>query len=198
MGCGVACFDFDNDGWLDLFVLSGTRLEGAAGFDQSSLQEQPRRHLHRCHGEGGPDAIGLGIGGHRRRLRQRRLRRSLHHLLRSERPLPQQRRRHVHRRDREGGPAAGRCALRLGLHMGRLRSRRPSRSLRRDVPEHDAREAAEARREHRLPLEGRAGELRSSRAAARIRPALSQQRRRHVHRRQPAIGRRGAPRARTR
>jgi hypothetical protein len=29
VGCGVACVDFDNDGWLDLFILSGTRLEGA-------------------------------------------------------------------------------------------------------------------------------------------------------------------------
>jgi hypothetical protein len=31
VGCGVACFDFDNDGWLDLLILSGTRFEGAAG-----------------------------------------------------------------------------------------------------------------------------------------------------------------------
>jgi enediyne biosynthesis protein E4 len=27
-GCGCAFIDFDNDGWLDIFVLSGTRLEG--------------------------------------------------------------------------------------------------------------------------------------------------------------------------
>ena len=29
VGCGVAFIDYDNDGWMDLFVLSGTRLEGA-------------------------------------------------------------------------------------------------------------------------------------------------------------------------
>jgi hypothetical protein len=28
VGCGVAFIDYDNDGWVDLFVLSGTRLEG--------------------------------------------------------------------------------------------------------------------------------------------------------------------------
>jgi enediyne biosynthesis protein E4 len=29
VGCGVAFIDYDNDGWMDLFLLSGTRLEGA-------------------------------------------------------------------------------------------------------------------------------------------------------------------------
>jgi hypothetical protein len=29
VGCGVAFLDYDNDGWLDVFTLSGTRLEGA-------------------------------------------------------------------------------------------------------------------------------------------------------------------------
>jgi len=27
-GCGCAFFDFDNDGWMDIFILSGTRLAG--------------------------------------------------------------------------------------------------------------------------------------------------------------------------
>jgi enediyne biosynthesis protein E4 len=29
VGCGCAFFDYDNDGWIDIFMLSGTRLEGA-------------------------------------------------------------------------------------------------------------------------------------------------------------------------
>jgi hypothetical protein len=29
VGCGVAFIDYDNDGWVDLFILSGTRLDGA-------------------------------------------------------------------------------------------------------------------------------------------------------------------------
>ncbi len=28
IGCGCAFFDYDNDGWMDIFLLSGTRLEG--------------------------------------------------------------------------------------------------------------------------------------------------------------------------
>jgi hypothetical protein len=28
VGCGVAFLDYDNDGWLDIFILSGTRLQG--------------------------------------------------------------------------------------------------------------------------------------------------------------------------
>jgi hypothetical protein len=28
IGCGIAFIDYDNDGWLDIFMLCGTRLEG--------------------------------------------------------------------------------------------------------------------------------------------------------------------------
>src|ERR1700733_8979200 len=29
VGCGAAFLDYDNDGWLDIFMLGGTRIEGA-------------------------------------------------------------------------------------------------------------------------------------------------------------------------
>ncbi len=40
-GCGVAFFDYDNDGWTDIFIMNGTRLEG---FPKG---EEPTNHLYR-------------------------------------------------------------------------------------------------------------------------------------------------------
>src|SRR3989441_12290942 len=38
-GCGVAFFDYDNDGWLDIFLVNGSRLSGfPAG-------QEPTNHL---------------------------------------------------------------------------------------------------------------------------------------------------------
>ena len=159
----------------------------ARGHHQSPLQEQPRRHLHRRHGEGGTDAAGLGVRGHGRRLRQRRLRGPLSHLLRPQRAVPQQRRRHLHRRDREGRPRRGTRALRLRLHVVGLRPRRAPRPLRRLLPRHHPGEAAPARREPGLPLEGRARELRAAWPAHGVRAPLPQQRRRHVHGREQGL-----------
>ena len=42
VGCGVAFLDYDNDGWLDLFVLSGTRLEGAPAGATNRLYKNNR------------------------------------------------------------------------------------------------------------------------------------------------------------
>jgi len=45
-GCGVAFYDYDNDGWLDIFLVNGTRLEG---FPAAS---EPTSHLFRNNRDG--------------------------------------------------------------------------------------------------------------------------------------------------
>ena len=42
MGCGVAFLDYDNDGWLDIFLLSGTRREGPVEGATSRLYKNNR------------------------------------------------------------------------------------------------------------------------------------------------------------
>jgi hypothetical protein len=44
-GCGAAFFDYDNDGWLDAFLVNGTTLEGFPS------GEEPRNHLYRNRGD---------------------------------------------------------------------------------------------------------------------------------------------------
>ncbi len=45
-GCGIAFYDFDNDGWLDIFIVNGTRLEGfPAG-------QEPVNHLFKNNRDG--------------------------------------------------------------------------------------------------------------------------------------------------
>src|SRR5579884_2807603 len=41
-GCGCAFLDYDNDGWMDIFVLSGTRLEGAPAGTTNRLYKNNR------------------------------------------------------------------------------------------------------------------------------------------------------------
>jgi hypothetical protein len=43
MGCGVALFDYDNDGWLDIFLVNGTTTDGA---------RQPKSFLFRNNRDG--------------------------------------------------------------------------------------------------------------------------------------------------
>jgi len=79
-GTGVAIFDYDNDGWPDIFVVNGTTLEA------SPTGKGPASHLYRNNHDGtftdvtakaGLTHNRLGPGRVRRRLRQRRLRRSV-------------------------------------------------------------------------------------------------------------------------
>ena len=45
-GGGVAVFDYDNDGWLDIFLVNGSRLEGFA------KGQEPSNHLYRNNRDG--------------------------------------------------------------------------------------------------------------------------------------------------
>jgi hypothetical protein len=45
-GCGVAFYDYDNDGWLDIFLLNGSRIDGFATGDN------PINHLYRNNRDG--------------------------------------------------------------------------------------------------------------------------------------------------
>ena len=103
---GCAFFDYDNDGWMDVFILGGRRLEGVPPGASNRLYHNNRDGTFTdVTAKAGLDRRRLGLRSLRRRLQQRRLRRSLHHLLRPEPPLSQQRRRHFYRCHRESRPA---------------------------------------------------------------------------------------------
>ena len=55
-GCGVAFYDYDNDGWLDIFLVNGTRLEGfPAG-------QEPSSHLFKNNRDGTFTDVTLKAG----------------------------------------------------------------------------------------------------------------------------------------
>jgi enediyne biosynthesis protein E4 len=55
-GCGVATLDYDNDGYLDLFFVNGTTLEGAP------RGSEPTSHLYRNRGDGTFEDVTVKAG----------------------------------------------------------------------------------------------------------------------------------------
>ena len=55
-GCGIAFYDYDNDGWLDIFVVNGTRLEGFL------KGQEPICHLYKNNRDGTFTDVTLKAG----------------------------------------------------------------------------------------------------------------------------------------
>jgi enediyne biosynthesis protein E4 len=55
-GCGVAFYDYDNDGWLDIFLVNGWRLEGFA------KGQEPHSHLFKNNRDGTFTDVTLQAG----------------------------------------------------------------------------------------------------------------------------------------
>lgn len=55
-GCGVVAFDYDSDGWLDIFLVNGTTLEG---FPKG---QEPTNHLYRNKGNGSFEDVTVRAG----------------------------------------------------------------------------------------------------------------------------------------
>ncbi len=129
MGSGVALFDADGDGWLDILLVNSRdwqpgkrkslpalyRNNHNGTFTDVTAGERPRRR-------------DLRPGSGRRRLRQRRPRGRLHHRARRRPPLPQRGERQVQGRHRGGGDQERQ--LRRQRRLARLRPRRQGRPLR--------------------------------------------------------------------
>ena len=94
-GSGVATFDYDGDGLLDIYLVNGSTLDrvrqNAAAPRGSALPQPRRRPFPRRHRRGRRRQRALGTGRLRRRLRQRRRRGSLRHQLRREPAVSQRR-----------------------------------------------------------------------------------------------------------
>ena len=55
-GCGLAFYDYDNDGWQDLFLVNGWRLEGFPN------GKEPRCHLFKNNRDGTFTDVSAGSG----------------------------------------------------------------------------------------------------------------------------------------
>ena len=107
-GCGVAVLDNDGDGWLDIFIVNGTSLEGfpaGQAADRPSLSQPARRHVRgRDREVRASSQTGWGQAACSGDYDNDGARRSVRHLLGPEPPVPQPRRRHVRGRHRRRRP----------------------------------------------------------------------------------------------
>ena len=182
IGAGCAFLDYDNDGWMDIYLVNSGQCDflPQATPSQRALPQQSRRHLHRRHRKGRRARRRLRDGRRGRRLRRRWLPRPSRHAIHGV---------ILYHNNGDGTftdvtekPA---CDRGMGHQRGvvRLRQRWQARSfclqLRglRQVQEQILRQ----------PADRGAVLLHPARLQAHAELAVPQQRRRHVHRRQPGV-----------
>ena len=103
-GAGCAFLDYDNDGWMDIYLVNSGKcdfLHSAAPLRNALYRNNRDGTFTDVTEKAGVAGGRLRHGRRRRRLRWRRLPRSLRHAIRPQHSLSQQRRRHVHRRHRK-------------------------------------------------------------------------------------------------
>ncbi len=109
MGPGCAFLDYDNDGWMDIYLVnSGPSrfLQAEEADPQRALQEQSRRHIHRCDREGRRGRADLSAWASRPAITITTAFPTSSSPLTGADSVPQQRQRNVYRRQREGGLGA--------------------------------------------------------------------------------------------
>ena len=189
-GCGCAFIDYDNDGWMDIFLLCGTRLEGAPPGATNRLYKNNRDGTFTDVTEkAGLHAAGWASGVCVGDYNNDGFDDLFCHLLRAKHSLPQQWRRHFHRCHQAGRPAertshagARAAAFWITTATATWISSSPITSFR--SIEHAPVPGANSN----CNWKGIPVELRSARPAHRPPLALSKQRGRHVYGCQRAIG----------
>ena len=158
------------------------------GAAAAPVPEPRQRHLRGRHRPGRlARPVGLGPGRLRRRLRQRRPRRSVRDLLREQSPVPQHRARHVRGGDGGQRPDSDQAAMGHRLRVSRHRPRRPAGPVCRQLHRSRSGDRADARL-GLVPVQRRPGRVRTAWTDRRQEPAVSEHGRRHVRRRVGQFG----------
>ncbi len=162
MGSGVCVIDYDNDGWPDILFVNSTDWPG-----HKTRRTTPALYHNNHDGtftdvtqQAGLDVEMYGTGLHGGRLRQRRLRRHLHHRDRRQPSVSQSGQRPICRCDGEGGRGRfglsrpARCGLTTTTTASSISSSRTTSSGRRR-PISSARSMASTSPIARRSLQGR-------------------------------------------